>query len=65
MGWQKSFTLSRRGKGCYLITEEVLGYIQPGLRDVKANDYPNTVILLDTDAVGNRSECCTSSCKTR
>ncbi|EIN14197.1 hypothetical protein PUNSTDRAFT_95853 [Punctularia strigosozonata HHB-11173 SS5] len=35
MGWQKTFTLSRRGKGCHLITEEVLGHIGPGLRDVK------------------------------
>lgn len=37
MGWQKTFTLSRRKKGCYLITDEVRGEIEPGLRDVQAS----------------------------
>jgi len=36
MGWQKTFTLARRAKGCHLVTEEVLSQIQPGLKDVKA-----------------------------
>jgi len=36
MGWQKTFTLSRRAKGCYLITDEVVRNIQDGLKDVKA-----------------------------
>ncbi|KAK7463679.1 hypothetical protein VKT23_007022 [Stygiomarasmius scandens] len=35
MGWQKTFTLSRRSKGCYLITDEVLSHIEPGIRDVE------------------------------
>lgn len=37
MGWQKTFTLGKRAKGCHLITEEVLSYVEPGLRDVKAS----------------------------
>ncbi|KAI0321369.1 hypothetical protein OF83DRAFT_328986 [Amylostereum chailletii] len=35
MGWQKTFTLSKRSKGCHLVTEEVLSHIAPGLRDVQ------------------------------
>ncbi|KAA1467932.1 hypothetical protein DENSPDRAFT_856978 [Dentipellis sp. KUC8613] len=35
MGWQKTFTLNKRAKGCHLVTEEVLSHIQPGLRDVQ------------------------------
>ncbi|KAE9411012.1 hypothetical protein BT96DRAFT_245459 [Gymnopus androsaceus JB14] len=35
MGWQKTFTLSRRSKGCHLITDEVLSQIKPGLKDVQ------------------------------
>ncbi|KAI0080085.1 hypothetical protein K474DRAFT_1590878 [Panus rudis PR-1116 ss-1] len=35
MGWQKTFTLARRAKGCHLVTEEILGHIQPGLRGVQ------------------------------
>ncbi|TFK30533.1 hypothetical protein FA15DRAFT_662504 [Coprinopsis marcescibilis] len=35
MGWQKTFTLTKRSKGCYLITEEVLTQIQPGLKDIQ------------------------------
>jgi len=37
MGWQKTFTLAKRGKGCHLVTEEVLLHIQPGLRDVQVD----------------------------
>jgi len=36
MGWQTTFTLSRRAKGCHLVTNEVAGHIQDGLKDVKA-----------------------------
>ncbi|KZT72764.1 hypothetical protein DAEQUDRAFT_808750 [Daedalea quercina L-15889] len=35
MGWQKTFTLNRRPKGCHLVTEEVLAQIGPGLANVK------------------------------
>ncbi|PCH33768.1 hypothetical protein WOLCODRAFT_22231 [Wolfiporia cocos MD-104 SS10] len=35
MGWQKTFTLGRRTKGCHLVTDEVLAQIQPGLKDVQ------------------------------
>ncbi|KAH8102435.1 hypothetical protein BXZ70DRAFT_928564 [Cristinia sonorae] len=35
MGWQKTFTLGRRAKGCHLVTEEILNHIEPGLRNVQ------------------------------
>ncbi|KAH9944046.1 uncharacterized protein BXZ73DRAFT_39507 [Epithele typhae] len=35
MGWQKTFTLARRSKGCHLVTEEIVTQIQPGLHDVQ------------------------------
>ncbi|OBZ80084.1 hypothetical protein A0H81_00958 [Grifola frondosa] len=35
MGWQTTFSLSRRGKGCHLVTEEILPHIEPGLRGVQ------------------------------
>ncbi|KII93557.1 hypothetical protein PLICRDRAFT_35783 [Plicaturopsis crispa FD-325 SS-3] len=35
MVWQKEFTLSKRSKGCHLVTEEVLTNIKPGLKDVQ------------------------------
>ncbi|KAJ4001031.1 hypothetical protein F5050DRAFT_1727334 [Lentinula boryana] len=35
MGWQQTFTLGRRSKGCHLITEEVCSQIQSGLKDVQ------------------------------
>lgn len=35
MGWQTTFTLSRRAKGCHLVTDEVANHIQGGLKDVK------------------------------
>ncbi|PPQ88669.1 hypothetical protein CVT25_010245 [Psilocybe cyanescens] len=31
MGWQNTFTLGKREKGCHLVTEEVLTHIRPGL----------------------------------
>lgn len=35
MGWQKTFTLSKRSKGCHLITDEIMAHIRPGLQDVQ------------------------------
>ncbi|KAI1793942.1 hypothetical protein LXA43DRAFT_999015, partial [Ganoderma leucocontextum] len=35
MGWQKTFTLARRSKGCHLVTDEVQAQIEPGLRGVQ------------------------------
>ncbi|KAH9858195.1 hypothetical protein C2E23DRAFT_865128 [Lenzites betulinus] len=35
MGWQKTFTLARRSKGCHLVTDEVLAQIDAGLRGVQ------------------------------
>ncbi|KIY47053.1 hypothetical protein FISHEDRAFT_46175 [Fistulina hepatica ATCC 64428] len=35
MGWQTTFSLSRRAKGCHLITDEVLSHIRPGLQNVQ------------------------------
>ena len=35
MGWQKTFTLEKRSKGCHLVTDEVLRQIEPGLRGVQ------------------------------
>lgn len=35
MGWQKSFSLSTKAKGCHLVTEEVLAHINPGLQGVQ------------------------------
>ncbi|GBE78230.1 UPF0047 protein [Sparassis crispa] len=35
MGWQKTFTLQNRSKGCHLITREVLAQIEPGLSGVQ------------------------------
>ncbi|KAF8730476.1 hypothetical protein AX14_005529 [Amanita brunnescens Koide BX004] len=36
MAWQKTFTLSRKGKGCHLVTEEIVSQLQPGLLGVEA-----------------------------
>jgi len=36
MGWQTTFALLRREKGCHLVTDEVVNHIQHGLKDVKA-----------------------------
>ncbi|TEB39283.1 hypothetical protein FA13DRAFT_1725267 [Coprinellus micaceus] len=35
MGWQTTFTLSKRSKGCYLVTDEVMSQIGPGLKGVQ------------------------------
>lgn len=37
MGWQKEFTLSKRSKGCHLVTDEVMSHIRPGLESVQAS----------------------------
>ena len=35
MGWQTTFTLSRRAKGCHLVTDEVVRNVRDGLEDIK------------------------------
>ncbi|RDB28813.1 hypothetical protein Hypma_015430 [Hypsizygus marmoreus] len=35
MGWQKTFTLSERAKGCHLVTDEVVANIAAGLQNVQ------------------------------
>ncbi|KAG6381258.1 hypothetical protein JVT61DRAFT_5662 [Boletus reticuloceps] len=35
MGWQKTFSLPKRSKGCHLITDHVLAQISEGIKDVK------------------------------
>ncbi|KAJ3813763.1 hypothetical protein F5876DRAFT_86896 [Lentinula aff. lateritia] len=35
MGWQRTFSLGRRSKGCHLITDEVTSQIEAGLKDVE------------------------------
>ncbi|KAI0778577.1 hypothetical protein BD413DRAFT_510206 [Trametes elegans] len=35
MGWQKTFTLARRSKGCHLVTDEVVSQIDAALRGVQ------------------------------
>ena len=37
MGWQKTFTLGRRSKGCHLVTNEVVSQIGPGLEGVQVS----------------------------
>lgn len=36
MVWQQTFTLSSRGKGCHLVTDEVAKNIAEGLKGTKA-----------------------------
>lgn len=35
MGWQKTFTLQRRSKGCHLVTDEIHAQIEAGLHGVQ------------------------------
>ncbi|KIK80859.1 hypothetical protein PAXRUDRAFT_833295 [Paxillus rubicundulus Ve08.2h10] len=35
MGWQKTFTLPRRSKGCHLVTDSVLAQISEGIENVE------------------------------
>jgi hypothetical protein len=37
MGWQTTFNLAKRSKGCYLVTDEILGHIQQGLNGVQVS----------------------------
>ncbi|KAL1683852.1 hypothetical protein EV122DRAFT_257567 [Schizophyllum commune] len=37
MGWQKTFSLPRRAKGCHLVTDEVQAQIKDGLKGVKVS----------------------------
>ena len=40
MGWQKTFTLGKRSKGCHLVTDEILPQIEAGLNGVQVRgDY--------------------------
>lgn len=39
MAWQKTFTLAKRGKGCHLVTEEILAQIEAGLNGVQVRGY--------------------------
>lgn len=41
MGWQHTFTLEKKAKGCHLITDEVISHILPGLENVKASTISN------------------------
>ncbi|KAF8168008.1 hypothetical protein B0H34DRAFT_645622 [Crassisporium funariophilum] len=46
MGWQHTFTLAKRAKGCHLVTDEVVGHIRPGLEGVKASVIQHTSAAL-------------------
>ena len=37
MAWQKTFSLSKKAKGCHLVTDEILAQILPGLQGVQAS----------------------------
>jgi len=39
MAWQKTFSLSKRAKGCYLVTEEILAQISQGLQGIQASSH--------------------------
>jgi hypothetical protein len=44
MGWQKTFTLSKRAKGCHLVTDEIINHIRPGLQGVQVgSNYQMTI----------------------
>jgi len=42
MPWQKEFTLEKRRKGVFLVTEEVLKNIDSGIKDVKVRPSSQT-----------------------
>ncbi|KAF8974015.1 hypothetical protein BDZ97DRAFT_1778003 [Flammula alnicola] len=46
MGWQSTFTLAKRSKGCHLVTDEVLSHIRTGLEGVKASIFQHTSAAL-------------------
>jgi len=39
MGWQSTFTLAKRAKGCHLVTDEVVAQIRLGLEGVKVSFF--------------------------
>lgn len=45
MGWQKTFSLARRSKGCHLVTDEVLPNIEEGLKGVQVSPMESESIL--------------------
>jgi hypothetical protein len=47
MAWQKTFSLSKRAKGCHLVTEEVSTQIAEGLRGVQVG-IPLGIISMST-----------------
>lgn len=56
MGWQKTFTLSKRAKGCHLVTNEVLNQIEPGLKGVQVASFsklPNSSLSKQIASGGN------------
>ena len=54
MGWQHTFTLEKRTKGCHLITDEVISHILPGLENVKVSTISNwlSIIFSIFDLIG-------------
>jgi hypothetical protein len=40
MGFQKQFKLPRYGKGCHLVTRDVLAQVQKELADVRVGRLP-------------------------
>ncbi|KAL1708695.1 hypothetical protein EV121DRAFT_196210 [Schizophyllum commune] len=46
MGWQKTFSLSRRAKGCHLVTDEVQAQIKDGLKGVKVSGSAAHILQL-------------------
>lgn len=47
MGWQKTFTLAKRGKGCHLVTDEIAQHLESGLRGVQVCLYGLLATKLD------------------
>jgi len=62
MGWQTTFTLSKRAKGCYLVTDEVVRAIQPGLQGVSVRGTFLSSTVVGSDQFLHRQECCSFSC---
>ncbi|KAJ3719823.1 hypothetical protein EV361DRAFT_970046 [Lentinula raphanica] len=51
MGWQRTFTLGQRSKGCHLVTSEVVSQIQSGLKDVQVG-----MLFLFVQVISNTSK---------
>ena len=56
MGWQKTFSLARRNKGCHLVTDEVVAQIEPGLRGVQVSLVVIFSLLSRSSSLGCRTE---------